>query len=101
MNLPRQWTQKEFLKNKKDLNEKNIDVFLIDTILEPIEGIKTIKYDPYVLKEKKEGSVFVFYCYSGKTTLSRLGEYSKKFPKHKCISLKGGKSYWNKNIKDF
>ena len=94
-----QWTQREFLDNKKILNENNVDVYLIDTILETIEGMDTTTYNPHQMSNIEKESVFVFYCYSGKTTLKRLGEYKKKFPKHHCISLKGGKSYWDKSMK--
>ena len=37
MNYPNEWTQKEFLENKKQLQEEGIDVILVDTILSPIE----------------------------------------------------------------
>ncbi len=93
-----EWTQEEFLKNKKILNKDGINVLLIDTILSPIEKIQTVVYNPYELANEADGSVFVFYCDTGKATLNRLDEYKKKFPNHKCISLKGGKGYWRKNM---
>jgi len=93
-----EWSQKEFLTNKKKLINDGIRVLLIDTILSPIEKIETIVYNPYELSKEVDGSVFVFYCDSGKTTLNRLKEYKKKFPNHHCISLKGGKGYWRKNM---
>ena len=71
---------------------------MIDTILKPILHVQTQTYNPPVLKEEPEGSVFVFYCDSGKATLNRLQEYKKKFPKHVCISLKGGRGYWRKHF---
>ena len=43
-------------------------------------------------------SVFVFYCDSGKATSNRLEEYRDKFPTMHCISLKGGRGYWRKNM---
>ncbi|MFA5233485.1 MAG: hypothetical protein WC390_03720 [Sulfurimonas sp.] len=94
-----EWTQKEFLQNKKRLEAEGIKVVLIDTILSPIDGADTIVYNPYELKNEPEGSVFVFYCDSGKATLNRLDEYKKKFPKQHCISLKGGRGYWRINMK--
>jgi hypothetical protein len=42
-------------------------------------------------------TVFVFYCDTGKTTKERLSFYQKKFPNHKCISLKGGRAYFRPN----
>ena len=93
-----EWTQEEFLKNKKILNKEGVNVLLIDTILSPIEKIQTVVYNPYELANEADGSVFVFYCDTGKATLNRLDEYKKKFPNHKCISLKGGKGYWRKNM---
>ena len=34
-----EWTQKEFLQNKRELQKKGIEVILIDTILKPIDHI--------------------------------------------------------------
>ncbi|MCK4974723.1 MAG: hypothetical protein KAR81_05680 [Sulfurimonas sp.] len=98
MKHPNEWTQKEFLQNKKKLEADGIKVLLIDTILSPIEKADTVVYNPYELQNKPEGSVFVFYCDTGKATLDRLKEYKEKFPKHVCISLKGGRGYWRKNM---
>jgi hypothetical protein len=94
-----QWTQQDYLKAKSELSHQGIDIYLIDTILSPIENEDTIVYNPFELLKKPKGSVFLFYCDSGKTTLSRLNEYKKKFPDHLCISLYGGRSYWRKNLK--
>ena len=98
MNYPNEWTQKEFLENKRDLAKKGIDVVLIDTILSPIEKADTVLFNPHELKNYPEGSVFVFYCDTGKASLDRLNEYKKKFPHYHCISLKGGRGYWRKNM---
>lgn len=94
-----EWTQAELLKNKKLLEENGTKVVIVDTILKPIDGIETITYNPFILNEYPEGSVFVFYCDTGKTTKERLSFYKKKFPKHKCISLKGGRGYFRPNFK--
>lgn len=98
MKYPNEWTQKEFLQNKKKLEEEGIKVLLVDTILSPIDKADTVVYNPYELQNEPEGSVFVFYCDTGKATLDRLKEYKKKFPKHHCISLKDGRGYWRKNM---
>ena len=98
MDFPDEWTQKEFLQNKKKLEKLGIKVLLIDTILSGIENADTTIYNPYELKKEPEGSVFVFYCDSGKSTLNRLDEYKKKFLNYHCISLKGGRGYWRKNM---
>ena len=98
MKYPNEWTQKEFLENKKKLERDGIKVLLIDTILSPIEKADTIVYNPYELANEPEGSVFVFYCDTGKATLNRLQEYKEKFPLHHCISLKGGRGYWRRNM---
>ena len=98
MKHPNEWTQKEFLQNKKKLEADGIKVLLIDTILSPIEKADTVVYNPYELQNEPDGSVFVFYCDTGKATLDRLKEYKEKFPKHICISLKGGRGYWRKNM---
>ena len=98
MKYPNEWTQKEFLQNKKKLEAQGIKVILVDTILSPIEKENSVVYNPYELMNEPEGSVFVFYCDTGKATLNRLDEYKKKFPKHVCISLKGGRGYWRKNM---
>ncbi len=98
MNYPDEWTQKEFLQNKAKLEKEGVKVLLVDTILSPIEKAKTILYNPYEINNYPEGSVLVFYCDTGKATLDRLKEYKKKFPQHHCISLKGGRGYWRKNM---
>lgn len=101
MNYPDEWTQKEFLQNKKKLEEEGKIVVLVDTILSPIDKANTQTYNPYELQNLPDGSVFVFYCDSGKATLERLKEYKTKFPQHHCISLKGGRGYWRKNMTIF
>jgi len=98
MNYPNEWTQKEFLQNKKRLQKEGVEVILVDTILAPIEKADTVTYNPYELKQCPKGSVFVFYCDTGKATLERLKEYKERFPEHHCISLKGGRGYWRKNM---
>ncbi len=98
MPYPKEWTQKEFLQNKAKLQKEGIEVLLIDTILSPIEKVQTTLYNPYELKNLPEGTVLVFYCDTGKATLDRLQEYKEKFPKLHCISLKGGRGYWRKNM---
>ncbi|OHD96357.1 MAG: hypothetical protein A3E21_08330 [Sulfurimonas sp. RIFCSPHIGHO2_12_FULL_36_9] len=98
MKYPNEWTQKEFLQNIKKLEAEGVKVLLIDTILSPIDGTDTVVYNPYELQKEPDGSVFVFYCDTGKATLNRLGEYKKKFPLHHCISLKGGRGYWRINM---
>jgi len=98
MLYPREWTQKEFLVNKKKLQKDGVEVVLIDTILSPIDKANTQTYNPYELKQYKEGTVFVFYCDTGKASLNRLEEYKEKFPNHPCISLKGGRGYWRINM---
>ncbi len=98
MDYPKEWTQKEFLQNKKKLEKEGVQVLLVDTILSSIEKADTIVYNPYEMKNYPNGTVFVFYCDSGKATLDRLQEYQKKFPNHVCISLKGGRGYWRKNM---
>ncbi len=98
MNYPNEWTQKEFLENKKQLQKEGVDVVLVDTILSPIEKADTITYNPYEMKNYPDGTVFVFYCDTGKATLNRLKEYREKFPQHHCVSLKGGRGYWRKNM---
>ena len=89
---------KEFLQNRQKLEQEGIEVLLVDTILSSIDKADTIVYNPYELKKYKDGSVFVFYCDTGKATLDRLKEYQEKFPTMHCISLKGGRGYWRKNM---
>ena len=98
MIYPKEWTQKEFLENKRSLQKSNTQVVLIDTILSPIEKAETVVYNPYELKSYPDGTIFVFYCDTGKATMDRLKEYQKKFPTMHCISLKGGRGYWRKNM---
>jgi len=98
MNYPNEWTQKEFMIHKRDLEKEGTEVLLVDTILSSIEKAQTILYNPHEMKEYPDGTVFVFYCDTGKATLDRLQEYKEKFPKQVCISLKGGRGYWRKNM---
>ena len=93
-----EWTQKEYLTNKRALESQGVLVVLVDTILNSIDGAETVLYNPPLLREYPSGSVFVFYCDSGKGTHSRLKEFREKFPDHVCISLKGGRGYWRKNL---
>jgi len=96
--FPNEWTQEEYLRNKIKLEKEGIKVLLIDTILNPIDYAQTITYNPALLKDEPKGSVFVFYCDSGKATMDRLKEYKAKFPAHHCLSLKGGRGYWRKHF---
>jgi len=98
MNYPNEWTQKEFLENKKRLQKEEIEVVLVDTILSPIQKAHTITYNPYEMKKYPHGSIFVFYCDTGKATLDRLKEYRERFPEYVCISLHGGRGYWRTNM---
>lgn len=94
-----EWTQEEYLKNRRELEAQGIRVLLIDTILNPIDGAETVVYSPPLLKNEAPGSVFVFYCDTGKSSKERLGEFRAKFPNHVCISLRGGRGYWRKNLR--
>lgn len=96
--LKDEWTQKEFLQNKAKLEKEGIEVILVDTILSPIEKVDTVTYNPFEMQKYPKGSVFVFYCDTGKATKERLDEYKKKFPDYHCVSLKGGRGYWRKNM---
>lgn len=96
--FPNEWTQEEYLRNKMQLEKEGVKVLLIDTILNPIDYTDTQTYNPVTLKDEPEGTVFVFYCDSGKATMDRLQEYKAKFPKHHCLSLKGGRGYWRKHF---
>lgn len=98
MEYKEEWTQEEFLRNKQQLQKEGIEVVLVDTILSPIEKANTITYNPYELKKYPKGSVFVFYCDTGKATKERLGEYKEKFRDYHCISLRGGRGYWRVNM---
>lgn len=93
-----EWTQKEYLYNKQLLAIQGIKVILIDTILNAIDGAEAITYSPPLMKQEPEGSVFVFYCDTGKSSRERLSEFRAKFPNHVCISLKGGRGYWRKYL---
>jgi len=96
--IKEEWTQEEFLRAKRSFGKKGIEVVLVDTILNPIQKANSVVYNPYELEKYPEGSIFVFYCDSGKDTLARLPEYKKRFPKHHCVSLRGGRGYWRVNM---
>jgi hypothetical protein len=92
-----EWTQQELYKYSKELESNDTKVILIDTILKPLDRIETITYNPFEMNLMPKGTVFVFYCDTGKTTKARLAFYKKKFPDYKCISLRGGRGYWRPN----
>ena len=94
-----EWTQEEYLRAKKELESEGRQVLLVDAIAKPIEGAETILYNPYELKEYPEGTVLVFYCDTGKETKERLPEFRRKFPDKICVSLRGGRGYWRKNLR--
>ncbi len=60
MEFSDEWTQKEFLENKRDLEKVGVKVILVDTILSPIEKADTVLYNPYELLKEPEGSVLYF-----------------------------------------
>ena len=91
-----EWSQNEYLKNKKMYEKQGIQTLLIDTINLPIDGMETILYNPYELNSYPEGTIFVFYCDTGKSTMERLEEFQQKFPDKKCVSLRGGRGYWRR-----
>lgn len=94
-----EWTQEDFLRNKQLLEKEGVKVILIDTILNSIEGTESIVYNPPLLSLEPSGSIFVFYCDTGKSTRDRLKEFRKRFPDKVCISLRGGRGYWRKNLR--
>lgn len=93
-----EWTQEEFLRAKKELESQKRKVVLVDTVLSPIQKQEVVTYNPYELQKFPKGSIFVFYCDTGKATKERLGEYKERFLGYHCISLKGGRGYWRKNM---
>ncbi|MEA1915438.1 MAG: hypothetical protein U9N30_08990 [Campylobacterota bacterium] len=94
-----EWTQEEFLLYSKQLKKQGINTYLVDTTLKPLKGIQTIRYNPFELNLLPAGSVFVFYCDSGKETKERIEFYRSKLPKHHCVSLRGGRGYWRPNFR--
>ncbi|MBN2896684.1 MAG: hypothetical protein JXK05_12425 [Campylobacterales bacterium] len=93
-----EWTQEQFLREKARLEALGVQVVLVDTVLSPIDKVPSITYNPHEMKRYPEGTVFVFYCDTGKSTKERLGEFRKKFSAYRCISLYGGRGYWRKNL---
>lgn len=94
-----EWTQKELFENIKKLQKEGRKVVLIDTILKPLDNIETMRYNPYEMNQMPKGTVFVFYCDTGKTTKERLSFYKSKLPDYKCVSLHGGRGYWRPNFR--
>jgi len=92
-----EWTQQELYKYTKELEEEGVKVVLVDTVLKPLQNIETITYNPFEMNEYPKGTVFVFYCDSGKTTKARLSYYKQKFTDYRCVSLRGGRGYWRPN----
>ncbi len=94
-----EWTQEEYLRYSKQLEKQGVQTYLIDTILRPIKGVETIVYNPFELQQLPKGSVFVFYCDTGKATKERLSFYRSKLPDYHCVSLKGGRGYFRPNLR--
>ena len=94
-----EWTKEEYLRFSKKLEKKGVQTYLIDTILRSIKGVNTIVYNPYELQKLPKGSVFVFYCDTGKATKERLAFYRSKLPDYHCVSLKGGRGYFRPNLR--
>ncbi len=94
-----EWTQQELYKYTKELEKEGRQVVLVDTILKPISNIETMTYNPYEMQQMPKGTVFVFYCDTGKTTKERLAFYRKKLPDYECVSLHGGRGYWRPNFR--
>jgi len=94
-----EWSQEEYLRAKKELKPKGVDVLLVDTIAREIEGAETLLYNPYELEKLPAETVLVFYCDTGKETKERLQEFRKRFPDKICISLRGGRGYWRKLLR--
>lgn len=92
-----EWTQQELYKYTQELEKKGIKVVLVDTILKPLDNIETMTYNPYEMSLMPKGTVFVFYCDTGKTTKERLTFYRSKLPDFHCVSLRGGRGYWRPN----
>jgi len=97
--LKDEWTQKELLLYTKELEKEGIKVVLVDTILKPLDNIETITYNPYEMSLYPKGTVFVFYCDTGKTTKERLNFYRAKLSDYFCVSLRGGRGYWRPNFR--
>ncbi len=94
-----EWTQEELINNREILKQEGVEVVLVDTILKPIEGAKSIVYNPFEMQEYPKGTVFVFYCDTGKTTQERLPFFRSKLPDYRCFSLRGGRAYWRASLK--
>lgn len=92
-----EWTQQELYKYTKQLEKEGRQVVLVDTILKPLPNIETMTYNPYEMNQMPEGTVFVFYCDTGKTTKERLNFYKAKLSNYECVSLRGGRGYWRPN----
>jgi len=93
-NLKDEITQDELF----DIVEKEQfdSIRLIDTIAKPLpDDFPHLRYNPYELKSLKAKTLLVFYCDSGNTTKSRISEYRKRFGDFHCVSLRGGRAYWN------
>ncbi len=71
-----EWSQEEYLKNKQINEKKGIETILIDTINTPIEGTKTVLYNPYELEKYPKDTVLVFYCDTGVKRGVKLGSFS-------------------------
>ena len=80
--IKKELTQKELFDVMERLEEEGVETVLVDTMLE----------------KEPEGSVFVFYCDTGKSTMERLPAFERQFPDHRVASLRGGRSRWRETL---
>lgn len=96
--MKKELTQKELFQVMDELAEEGVETVLVDTILKPLPGFPTMKLNPPEMKKMKPGTLFVFYCDTGKTTMERLSAFQRQFPDHRVASLRGGRAYWRETL---
>ena len=96
--IKKELTQKELFDVMERLEEEGVETVLVDTILKPLPGFPSMTLNPPEMKKMKPGTLFVFYCDTGKSTMERLPAFERQFPDHRVASLRGGRSRWRETL---
>lgn len=84
-----QWTWKEYYNKKKELELKNLQVILIDMIDHPV--MDSVPISNQIFQNcYPDGTYFVLYCHSGRTSGSMQKKLTAKLPQYKFINMAGG-----------
>lgn len=93
-------SQKELFSHIRTGDIRQEDVVLVGVTLKEIDTnlFPQMRYNPFEMQKMPKEKLFLFYCDSGKESLENLRFYRKKLPEHRCLSLRGGRGYWQPSM---